>query len=424
MLTRRMQIQLVRDRLTGLTPAKSFRARDFQEPWRSCWVALQAMGPDDRPDTVLIKALAKQPEKDRTGIVAEILAAVPGDNLLPVFQSLAEIAADLPPIEWLWRGWIPRGMLSLLGAVPGAGKSLTTLDLARRVIHGLGWPDGSVIENPGSTVVYVDAENVPMIHNARAERWEMDRSRLFMLLPETNSLMDFSNQRDRDRLVELLHGVAPELVIIDSLSSISSKGENNVDDVREVLGWLTEVAQFFRVGMVLIHHLRKRGPLPLVAGVTIDDFRGSGHIIAMARSVMGLSTIKTEPDSKAPAPRRFEVIKTNLCQYPDALGVELLPLHPEGVLLKWGKPARPYDESGVSSKRETCEEWLVSLLADGPIPAAEVLEIAGSVGFSESTVFRARRNLTDKVMDTHGKRHRDNMWQLNDFVEGHYTDEE
>lgn len=414
MLTRRMQIQLVRDRLTGLTPKKSFRARDFQEPWRSCWVALQAMGPDERPDAVLLKALAKQPDKDRTGIVAEILAAVPGDNLLPVFQSLAEIAADLPPIEWLWRGWIPRGMLSLLGAVPGAGKSLTTLDLARRVIHGMGWPDGSAIENPGSTVVYVDAENVPMIHNARAERWEMDRSRLFMLLPETNSLMDFSSQRDRDRLIELLHGVAPELVIIDSLSSISSKGENNVDDVREVLGWLTEVAQFFRVGMVLIHHLRKRGPLPLVTGVTIDDFRGSGHIIAMARSVMGLSTIKTEPDSKEPAPRRFEIIKTNLCQYPDALGVELQPLHPEGVMLKWGDPVRPYDEVDSDPKRKACGEWLLEILKEGPLPPGQVTELADEAGYPRATLFRARRELGEAIVNTQGNRHPHNEWALAD----------
>lgn len=413
MLTRRMQIQLVRDRLTGLTPTRTFRPRNFEEPWRTCWVAMQDMTPGDRPDMVLLAALGKLPEKERTAIVADILAAVPGANLLPAFQSLADIAADLPPIEWLWRGWIPRGMLSLLGAVPGAGKSLTTLDLARRVIHGVGWPDGSQVENPGSTVVYVDAENVPMIHNARAERWEMDRSRLFMLLPETNSLMDFSNQRDRDRLVELLHGVAPELVIIDSLSSISSKGENNVDDVRDVLGWLTEVAGFFRVGMVLIHHLRKRGPLPLVSGVTIDDFRGSGHIIAMARSVMGLSTVKTDPDSKQPSPRRFEVIKTNLCQYPDPLGVELLPLHPEGVLLKWGDPARPYEDDGeLGQKSRACEEWLLELLKEGPQSPSEVIRLAEEAGYTRPMVFRVRRELGEEIVNTAGPRTRGNEWAL------------
>lgn len=418
MLTRRMQVQLVRDRLTGIEPKRTFRAREFEEPWRSCWVSLAAMTPSERADTVLIKALAKLSDKDRTMIVAEILAATPGDRLLPIFQSLADLAADLPPIEWLWRGWIPRGMLSLLGAVPGAGKSLTTLDLTRRVIHGMSWPDGSAMENPGSTVVYVDAENVPAIHNSRAEQWEMDRSKLFMLLPETNHLLDFSQQHDRDRLIELLHGVSPELVIIDSLSSISSKGENNVDDVREVLGWLTEVSGFFRVGMVLIHHLRKRGQLPLVAGVTIDDFRGSGHIIAMARSVMGLSTVKIEPDSKTPPPRRFEIIKTNLCQYPDALGIEFQPLHPEGVMLKWGQPARPYDapEESTGTKRQNCGDWLLELLADGPVRVGQIIEMAETFGFSRATVFRARRELDDAIVNTHGQRSPDNEWMLAEDV--------
>lgn len=81
-------------------------------------------------------------------------------------------AAGLPPVEWVWPSWLPRGMLSLLGAAPGAGKSLVALDLARRVIHCEAFPDSARRADagtfPGGNVVYVDAEAVPSYPSLRA----------------------------------------------------------------------------------------------------------------------------------------------------------------------------------------------------------------------------------------------------------------
>jgi hypothetical protein len=76
---------------------------------------------------------------------------------------LAEIADDLPPITWFWSDWIPNGMITLLGSAPGIGKSFFALDLARRVIHGMAFPDGSATPRPGAAVIYVDAELVPQM---------------------------------------------------------------------------------------------------------------------------------------------------------------------------------------------------------------------------------------------------------------------
>jgi len=55
--------------------------------------------------------------------------------------------------------------------------------------------------------------------------------------------------------------------------------------------------------------------------VTADDFRGSSHSIAMARSVLALSIIQDGAEPDRNGPRRLEVVKTNLCRYPKALGV-------------------------------------------------------------------------------------------------------
>ena len=36
------------------------------------------------------------------------------------YKTLAEMAADLKPVTWLWEHWLPRGMLSLWARTRGA----------------------------------------------------------------------------------------------------------------------------------------------------------------------------------------------------------------------------------------------------------------------------------------------------------------
>ncbi len=404
MLTRRMQIQAIADHLANVHKTKKvIPAQRFSEPWRSCWLALQ----DGKS---LVDALAGYKENERAEIMGAILSAVPGKGALN-FQTLEELAAGLQPVRWLWRPWIPIGMLTLLGAVPGAGKSYVALDLARRIISNDRWPDRSVIEDANRPVIYVDAENVPQLLNERAVAWNMDRKRIYLMLPEPDRLIDFASQDDRDRLVEMMHATQPALVVIDSLSSITSKGENNVDDVRAVLGFLSSVANEFETGMLLIHHLRKRQPLPLIDDLTADDFRGSGHIIAMARSVLGLSVVKTSADTDRNGPRKLDLVKTNLAMYPDPLGCEFVPMHPSGVFLKWGPPPQRYEEP---TRADQVEQWLLQLLHDSeePVKPADVIETGIELGYSESAIYRARKNLEGKIVNTAGRRSPDNMWTL------------
>ena len=53
--------------------------------------------------------------------------------------------SDIVPtlVEWVWNGYIPAGMISLLDGDPGLGKSTFTLDLAARISTGRAMPDGS-----------------------------------------------------------------------------------------------------------------------------------------------------------------------------------------------------------------------------------------------------------------------------------------
>jgi hypothetical protein len=405
MLTRRMQIQAVADRLAGLEDAR-LQVDDFEEPWQTAYEATIG-SPPERAQQALLEALADRP--DRNAIVGAILAAVPGTR--PDFPSLHNIADTLPPIKWLWPDWIPIGMITLLGAVPGAGKSYVALDLARRIIVDETFPDGSMVCRSGANVIYVDAEVVPQLINERAELWQMDTSRLYLMLPRDKLFIDFSDGADRDHLVEMAYRLDPALIVVDSLSSISTKGENNVEDVRDVLGFLNTLALDAQCGLLLVHHLRKRGAQAMMDVLSIDDFRGSGHIIAISRSVLGLSIIQTGPEPDRNGPRRLEVVKTNLARYPEPIGVEFLPLQPKGVMLRYGEPPQRYQEP---TKVNECAEWLFQTLTEAgePIKPGDIVVQAKEAGFSRATVYRAREVLGDSIRDTESRRHPQNAWEL------------
>ena len=88
----------------------------------------------------------------------------------------------------------------------------------------------------------------------------MGRRPLYLMLPPaTYGMIDLGDEVQQDRLVDMCAALSPELVVVDSLSAISVRGENNVEDVRALLGFLTGVAREFFCGLLLIHRLRKRG---------------------------------------------------------------------------------------------------------------------------------------------------------------------
>jgi len=411
MLTRAMQLQMLADLLAG-QPRQRRRSREFQEPWRTCYAAIVET-PVDLRLIALREALRPYSEGEQQNIIGAILATVPGQQL-PMFPSLLDVAAELPAIRWLWPNWLPLAMLSLIGAAPGAGKSFVALDMARRVIARETWPDGAVMDPlyAGNAVLYIDAENVPQLINERAEVWGMDRRRLFLMLPDESEILDLSLERYRDRLVEMMHVIAPALVIVDSLSSISSRGENNIEDVRSLLSFLNAVAGSFECGMLLIHHLRKHSQLPLLADqLSADDFRGSGHIIAMARSVLGLNIVQTGPEPNRNGPRRLQIVKTNLAAYPEPIGCEFLPLHPRGVMLRWGAAPTEYVEP---TKANTCQQWIVTTLqeAGGEMAPKELVALGAEAGFSRAMIYRAREEMDEVIENTGGRKSPENLWRL------------
>jgi len=356
------------------------------------------------------------------GVDGKVLEEIGGTAPITRFPSLATIAEGLPPIEWMWKGWVPKQMLTLLGGFGGVGKSYVALDLARRVIAGEMLPDGNGAMGPG-VVVYVDAEALPQVLDQRARAWGLDRRQLFVMLPqmvdEDRMLIDFTEEKCQDFLFDMVFRLQPLLVVVDSLRFISLGGENSVEDVRELLAFLNAVVQQIEGGLILVHHLRKPGK---GAGglVTMHDFAGSGHIVAVPRSVIGLSLVQTGPEFDRNGPRRMEVVKTNLCAYPEALGLQFVSLTPEVARLEYCEAPQPYR---APTMLEECGDWLRALLetAEEPLRPREVVELAKKAGYSRAAVYRVRDALEGEVVNTKGRQHPENGWTLACMLEDEET---
>lgn len=338
------------------------------------------------------------------------------------YPTLAEIADTLKPVTWLWPGWIPRGMLSLLGAYQGTGKSYFVLDLVRTVIHGGPWPDGTLQERIGNAI-YVEAEAIPQVTNERAQALGIDRNRLWMLMADNGEMLDLTQPRWQDRLLDMATIVEPQLIIIDSLSSISSIGQNSVEDTTRLMLYLVALARHCDCGLLVLHHLRKPpgGQLNL-PGMSVHDFRGSGHITAMARTVLGLSVIQNGRQFSLNGPRRLDLVKSNLGPYPDGIGLKL-----EGdstsMRFVYGEPVA--FEDAQESTGDKCEEWLLGYLAEhGPSKPAEILSAGKTAGYTRDTIYRTRKALQAMIGNTEKNfRAPGNRWLLRDDDESDGEDD-
>lgn len=314
------------------------------------------------------------------------------------FPTLAEIADTLKPVSWLWPGWIPRGMLSLLGAYQGTGKSYFVLDLARTCIMGGPWPDGNPVDRIGN-VIYVEAEAIPQVTNERAMALGLDRNRLWMLMADNGELLDLTQPYWQDHLLDMATVVEPQLIIIDSLSSISSSGQNSVEDTNRLLMYLVALARHCDCGLLMLHHLRKPpgGQLNL-PGMSVHDFRGSGHITAMARTVMGLSVIQNGRQFSLNGARRLDLVKSNLGPYPDGIG---LKLEGDGASMRfvYGEPVAFEDTQ--ESTGDKCEDWLLGYLAaHGASKPGDVVAAGKDAGFTRDTIYRTRKSLQAMIGNT------------------------
>jgi hypothetical protein len=261
----------------------------------------------------------------------------------PDFQPLRLRRGDrskVKPVEWLWRGRIPIGKLSLLVAEESGGKGTLEAWLIVRALRGE--LPGDRQGSPLTTLVIGDEDGfedtwMPRLHAAGASWDEIDRH---VWTLEPNEALDLT--RSRDRLAQAVKDNGIGWVIFDALMDHIDGGRDgasvyNPKAVRAALRPLRDVARETGIAATGNLHPIKGNPK------TFRELIGSSHQFnAVARSSLWLGS---DPDAEDTAARVVVRGKGNLSAEPPCFEFAI-----DGKQLEIS--GRKFDLPVVSQERE------------------------------------------------------------------------
>jgi len=391
--------------LAGLTPPATVRIVPLPE---------LATGEDlhdwiDHHDAIESKDLRTRLER-----LGEATAPVTGDSC-PVTRDVDPEAAKVAPIltcmadveetqvRWLWPGRVPLGRITMLVGRPGEGKSFLTTDMAARVTRGASWPDGSAC--PEGSVLLISAEDDPrdtMRPRLRAHGADLSRVHLLTTVRRTEA-----DGRESEVLFTLADMTAlaaalaahPDcrLVVVDPIGSfLGARTDAHRDnDVRTVLVPVARLAEQYDAAVLVVAHRRKS-----LAANADDLALGSRAFTGLARAVWHLTR-----DAHDKRRRLLLAGKNNLAAEGRGLAFTIASDAGTDPRIRW--ESDPVDMTADEAIREETasagEEhrtalddavaWLQAALADGPVPASEVLDRAAADGIAQKTLKRAKARL-------------------------------
>ena len=326
-----------------------------------------------------------------------------GEASPPNHSGASVCIADVQshPVKWLWRGWIPRGKLTLLEGDPGVAKSLLTLHIAARITKGLPMPDGSHCER-GSVVIVNAEDGLEDTVKPRLEVAGADISRCHWLnfcLEDGQQTLVIPNQMDA--LKKKIEESKAVLVIIDPVVAYLEKRINswNDQDVRRAMAALSQLAERTGAAIVLIRHLNKK------EDVKNKIYRGGGSIAFMAAVRYALLVA---PDSHDSSLRVLSSNKANLSasSTPLLFGVERVDYEDaeEGMpQIVWhGKQSQAARHSASlnvhenNSALEDAKEFLRESLGQRPQQSTQLYRDAKDSKISIATLLRAKTELKVK----------------------------
>ena len=187
----------------------------------------------DADDREIAQRLAQAEPSERQTIWQGYLAGMPSDEAVSFnalvratdphgpdpdhVATVADLRRVVAPVRWLWPDWIPLGMLSFLAGGQGDGKTALALGgIARPVLTGCPWPDGTPGPEPGR-VLWCDTEAAQAVLCERIAKYGLPDDRILLHTADPLASLRLDDRHSFDELCESVLVQRPALVVIDSL---------------------------------------------------------------------------------------------------------------------------------------------------------------------------------------------------------------
>lgn len=316
-----------------------------------------------------------------------------------------QLSAVAPqPIDWLWKGVLALGKLTMIVGDPGQSKSLATLDLAARLTSGTSWPDGSKVRQPGSVVLLNAEDGADDTIRPRFDAANGDATRVTIVEGVRGGvqhragerLLDLS--RDIPVLEELVDALPkPVLVVIDPISNYLQGIDTHRDaELRTAMMPLVEMLRRTDAAGIAVAHLNKSS-----GAAAMHRVGGSIGFVGVSRQVMLVTPDPTAPKSSR---RLFLSLKSNLSESGLGFGYSITSSSSGDPKLEWEPD--PVDISAAEAlvppvptrprrrtKRDEAQAMLEEKLQHGPVPSTEISTWAQEAGIPPRTLARAKKDL-------------------------------
>ena len=260
--------------------------------------------------------------------------------------SLLEI--ETQPVEWLWPQVIPAGKLTLLGGLPGLGKSQITVSMAAIISRGERWPASSERAQRGNVLLLVSEDGIADTVKPRLQAAGADMRRVFA----TDEPFDLAE--DLEKLKALAEKIGElRLIVLDPISRYLAGG--SPAKTRAALDAFMSWAGRNGIAVLGIRH-----PPKGKAANAQNLFGGTAEEIRFARGAW-----IALPDQAAPGRALLLLAKSNLISDKRGFAYRI-----EGVTLPGG-----IETSRVAWEAEriegTADDYLAGEVAPAPTRTAE-----------------------------------------------------
>lgn len=312
-------------------------------------------------------------------------------------------------IDWMWKGYLATGKLTMLNGEPGSAKSLLSLDIAARVSRGTDWADGTENPFPPSSVLVLTEEEDPSdTIKPRFLAAGGDPANLIMLNVGEGS--HFQIEKDTPKLQKMLMKVTPpvRLLILDPVSDYAKINKDKDDEVRTTLNTLKGLAKDLGAAALGINHLNKKtdqGAIHRVAGARgWVSYARLNFLVGLKDGMRHLVTLKTNIVKNMGS---FAFTLTDAVVSEGSLtitGIPVVQWQGKGELTPDDLMTRASDPPKEVENQSEIAAGLKDILKDGKWCSAEwVIKQADDRGWQKRSVQRAADKMGIEKMDRPGK---------------------
>lgn len=222
------------------------------------------------------------------------------DGVQKTDATVADLIRLGQSLQWLWPGWIQRGVLVGIAAEPGAGKTRFCADIARRVNHALPWPDGTAPTlDRGAKVMWLCCDGQWGEITQFPQQFGIPPEAIYLnswnLDPTDGTVLDEAKQFKE--LEERINRTGVSLVFVDTVMNSTTHNTTRPEEGVKYFKPLAEVAQKTNTTIILVTHLSAGG-----------EALGR-RIVGQCRQMISLEKIEGEPHNSPK--RKIYVSKSN-----------------------------------------------------------------------------------------------------------------